>query len=53
MENVNLNVAGRAGALIGHHNSGDLYIDNVALVNDDEHLIKSSSNDIDGIFGLV
>ena len=53
MENVNLNVAGRAGALIGHHNSGDLYIDNVALVNDDEHLIRSSSNDIGGIVGFV
>lgn len=53
MVNVNLNVAGRAGALIGHHNKGDLYIDNVALVNDDEHLIKSSANDIGGIVGFI
>lgn len=43
----------RNGALIGHHTAGGLYIDNVALINDDEHVLTASGNDMGGLIGLI
>ena len=54
LENFVVNAEdGRGGALIGQHLKGDLYIDNVALMNDAEHAVASDSKDLGGFIGLI
>lgn len=53
LKNVTVSGNGRMGALIGHHLEGNLYIDNVALMNDDDHMIVSKGNDMGGLVGFV
>lgn len=51
--NISMSTNQHAGALIGHHREGYLYIDNVSVVNDDEHVLRVAGQYSSGMIGLI
>lgn len=51
--NISMSTDQHAGALVGHHREGYLYIDNVSVVNDDEHVLNVAGQYSSGMIGLI
>lgn len=54
ISNINISTtASRIGGLIGRQYAGDIYITQVALINDDSHKLQTTGEDIAGFIGLM